>query len=189
MEGRRTCRDTNPCLLRLTWTWELLRDAVREAKREGTESVHKWWMSVCINCSVTLRSRLAPVCQIWCVYASVRTQDSSCLGGKRGQVRPEEGNRGEESLATPLETSQVQVLWTVLKVKRGNTATIKMRHRWASSGLLLTPRHLKTFLPQYNATSGLENLQRRCPESSEAPSDFLPPVDASKLQPWENGPS
>lgn len=110
MEGRRTCRDTNPCLLRLTWTWELLRDAVREAMCEGAESVHQWWMCVCTNCSVTLsRSRQAPVCQIWCVYASVRTLDSSCLGGKRGQVHPEEGNQGEERLVTPLETSQVQI--------------------------------------------------------------------------------
>lgn len=114
MEGRRMCRGTDPCLLRLTWTWELLRDAVREAKCQGAESVHKRWMSVCINWSVTLsRSRLSPVCQIWCVYASVRTQDSSCFGGKRGQVHPEEGNWEEEKLATQLEISQVQIRMNV----------------------------------------------------------------------------
>ena len=39
-------------------------EMLSEAKREGAESVHKWWMSVCTHCSVALSSGLAPVCQI-----------------------------------------------------------------------------------------------------------------------------
>lgn len=68
-------------------------------------------MHVCLHG----RSRLAPVRRIPCVDARVRTQDSSCLGGKRGQVQPEEGNRGEggESLSTRRRISQVHVRMSV----------------------------------------------------------------------------
>lgn len=79
-----------------------LRVTTRCCQRAGTRAAR-----VCLHG----RSRSAPVRRIWCVDARVRRQDSSCLGGKRGQVHPEEGDRGEggESLSARRRMSQVHV--------------------------------------------------------------------------------